>query len=195
MNRVERQRLLREKLGRLALDPIARRLLKNYRKFGPPAAEVFTQADDGTGRVRYYDVFSARLWCCGQPIVPVAFDWSLVAALEARGAIDQSHIAGKEFPAEAAPVIICREAFRDEGVLIDGAHRYVLFARDRISRGLASQDCVIPAYVLEPNQWRQFVVPPKIADAFCYGEQTASSLPSEIVSRAPSPSPKRPSNI
>ena len=164
-------RLRAEMLGRLASHPVAKRLLANYRKYGRAGAEIYTQHDDGTGNPRYFDVLTARLWCDKRKqIEPLEFSEDLVRELSSNGGIDLEHLASKQFDKEVAPVIFLRGATIG-GLLIDGAHRYVAFARDAQKRGIRDSIRWVPAYILDPQDWKRFVVPPAVAKAFQFDSQ------------------------
>ena len=164
----------------MASNQISRRLLSNYQKYGREGAEIFTQEDDGTGKARYYDVFSARLWCSEycKPVA-LAIDPYLALRLEESGSLDPRHLATEQFDQDVAPVIVCRKASPSGDQLIDGAHRYVAFVRELREKGLEDSHACVPAYVLEPVVWKRFVIPFSVAKAFRLDGQIGSTNSSD----------------
>ncbi len=167
MNRADRRKLRAEKLGKVSSHPVAKRLLSNYEKYGRISAEFYTQYDDGSGKPRYFDVFSAKLWCSRhKAIVPVIIDQAFVEELCRNGSINSEHLEMIEFTQEVAPVIFLNGATNNGQILLDGAHRYVAFAREIKDKELEDSVRMIPAYILEPKEWKQFVIPQAVAEAF-----------------------------
>ena len=166
LNRTEKRRLGKELLGPVASHPVSRRLLSNYQKYGRQAAEIFTQHDDGTGKARYYDVFSARVWCSAncQPVA-LTLGTDLMFDLATKST-DKYHLLTKQMDQDAEPIIVCRQASPSGDQLIDGAHRCVAFLSELRAKGFEGAQIKIPAYVLEPPQWNKFVIPLAVAKAF-----------------------------
>ena len=128
LNRNERRRQRASVLGRFASHPTAKRLLANYQRYGREAAEIYIQNDDGSGIPRYFDVFSAKLWCAKhRRIEALEIDQKLVKELTSNGAIDFEHLRSKKFDEDVAPIIFLLDATIAGGLLLDGAHRYVAF--------------------------------------------------------------------
>ena len=172
MNRSERRKRRANVLGRVASHPSAKRLLSNCQRFGREASEIYIQHDDGSGAPRYFDVFSARLWCAKQrPIEALEIDHSLVLELCSNGAIDFEHLKSLRFDRDVAPIIFLLEATVGGGLLLDGAHRYVAFAQEVQSTEIGGVSRQVPAYILTPKDWKKFVVPPAVAEAFQFAEQ------------------------
>lgn len=177
MNRNERRRQRASVLGRFASHPTAKRLLENYQRYGREAAEIYIQNDDGSGIPRYFDVFSAKLWCAKyRRIEALEIDQKLVKELSSNGAVDFEHLKSKKFDEDVAPIIFLLEATIAGGLLLDGAHRYVAFAEKVQELEMAEFTRKVPAYVLEPKDWKKFVVPPLVAEAFQFSNQSRSVL-------------------
>ncbi|RYG57554.1 MAG: hypothetical protein EON56_02275 [Alphaproteobacteria bacterium] len=166
MNRKERRPEGAVLFGSLASHPAVKRMIASCRRIGAPSPEIFTQHDDGTGKPRYFDVISARLWCdAHKPIEALDMDFDTVRELVSSGRIDPVHLARQRFDQEVAPVIFLRRATAGGGLLLDGAHRYVAFAHELMAKGLESTVNVVPAYLLEPVEWEKFILPAAVARA------------------------------
>lgn len=55
--------------------------------------------------------------------------------------------------------------------ILDGAHTYVAMALGATASGLAGQPVPIPAFLLEPDQWKRFVIPHHIAKALNFDKR------------------------
>ena len=147
--------------------------MSNYQRFGREAAEIYIQHDNGCGDERYFDVFSAKLWCAKEkPIEALEIDHSLVQELCSNGAIDFEHLKSLRFDRDVAPIIFLLEATVGGGLLLDGAHRYVAFAQEVQSTEVGGLIRHVPAYILTPKGWKKFVVPAAVAEAFQFAVQS-----------------------
>lgn len=166
--RNERRQALK-RLGKTVLhDPATKRMLRNRRSRDDGATEVYiVDPLDGSGR-RFFDVCAMRKWCKSN-LEPLAapIDMGRVERLLESGAVDAEHIRNHTIIREPEPIIICRDgAGPGEDQIVDGSHRFVAFA---MAAALANRlDMLVPAYLLMPDQWRQFLVPAHVAEAFAF---------------------------
>lgn len=120
--------------------------------------QIYKQEDDGTGKSRHFDV-SAMLKWAKQNVNP-----SLIKPDEERAAwmldndvVNIDHVAVVGIKSEYLPIVICRGAsVTGEDLIVDGNHRYVAFTHLALK---SKSDLLMEAFFLEPQQWKQFVVP------------------------------------
>lgn len=166
-NRNER-RANKKALGKGILDhPAVKRFRRNMKRVGREALEVYRIDGDTPDQHVYFDVFSMREWSIANlEIVGMPLDWERAEQLVASGAVDRDHIAGHTIQTHAQPIIVGRQAAGDDGdQILDGAHTYVALALAATAAGQGGQPVPVPTYLLEPDQWRQFVIPNRVAKA------------------------------
>lgn len=172
MSRNER-RLAKKAIGKGVLNhPVAKRMERNIKRYGKEATEVYRLDGATPDDNLYFDVFSMREWAAVNcQIVPLAYDWDRAARLLEREAVSFEHIRDHTIKGNLRPVIIGRNAAGPgEDQMLDGAHRYIAAGAAATAAGLNGTVFPIPAYVLEPDEWRQFLVPLHIAKAFHFDE-------------------------
>ncbi len=120
--------------------------------------EVFRLDDDGSGRAVSFDIQSMKRWAAQRLNVEhLAIDWKRVDRLATNGTVNPDHIFDHTIHQKLEPIIICRDAGGPrEDVIVDGNHRYVAFAL--ATKALGLNGLCIPAYILQPEQWRRFVI-------------------------------------
>jgi hypothetical protein len=166
-SRTER-RLNRKSWGKGIIDhPSMRRMSRNAKRAGRAAFEVYRIDGDLPKQHAYFDVFSMREWAEKQVVrVVTLLDWERAARLIQSGVVDKARIADHTLQTDIRPVIIGRDAAGPgDDQLLDGAHTYVAVALAATASGQQGQPTPLHAYILEPTQWRQFLIPNHVAKA------------------------------
>lgn len=174
--RNERRQALKQ-LGKTVLhDPATQRMLRNRRLRDDGATEIYIVDPMDGGERRYFDVCAMRKWCKSnlQPLA-APIDMARVERLLESGAVDAAHIRNHTIMRDPEPIIICRDgAGPGEDQIVDGSHRFVGFA---MAAALANRlDLLVPAYLLMPDQWRPFLVPARVAQAFKFDADLKGAL-------------------
>ena len=162
------RRLNKKATGKGILEhPAVKRFRRNLKRVGREALEVYRIDGDTPDQHVYFDVFSMREWSIANvEKVASPLDWDRAEQLVASGAVDREHITTHTIQNDARPIIVGRLAAGEDGdQILDGAHTYVAMAMAATASGQAGQSVPIPTYLLEPDQWRQFVIPNHIARA------------------------------
>lgn len=168
MNRIEK-RLAKKAIGKRILNhPVAKRMEKNIKRHGLTATEVYRLDGDTPDEARYFDVFSMREWATQNcEVVPLAYDWDRANRLLDRDAVSFDHIRDHTVKNNLSPVIIGRHAAgQGEDQMLDGAHRYIAAGVAAVAAGMEGEVFPIPAYILQPDEWSQFLIPLEVAKAF-----------------------------
>ena len=149
-------RLAKKRIKKRLRDPLLCRFAINEIKRGKKTEVHRMEGEAGQNPV-FFDVSSMREWAtqnCRIMLVPVEYDRA--DRLVKDGAVDLDYVYNKVLHMEPEPIIVCRGAAGENGdQLVDGAHRYVAFC-------IASADLAlkppISAYVLEKEEWEQFIL-------------------------------------
>ena len=92
-------------------------------------------------------------------------NYEVAARLVKDATVDPDYIAEHTLRTKLEPIIICRYVFGGNQV-VDGSHRFVAFCAECAMWQLSG--AYFPAYVLEPDEWQQFVIPEPVARACRY---------------------------
>lgn len=147
--------------------PVAKRIARNLRQVGAAATEIYRIDGDTQDQHVYFDVYSMRTWAI-KNLEPATMpmDWQRAEDLIKSGAVDRHRIIDHTVQQAARPVIVGRDAAGPgNDQILDGAHTYVAMALGATASGLGGQPVPVAAYLLEPDQWKQFVIPNHIAKA------------------------------
>lgn len=171
------RRQLRKQLGsRVMQHPYMKRMKRNLREGGIAATEVYRLDGATPDQHRYFDVYSMRKWThANVKLVGTFLNWDRADHLITSGAVDPNRIRDHTINQQMEPVIIGVGAC-DNGSdqVLDGAHRYVAYALAAVSQGFQGVPLPMPAYFLEPGQWRQFLIPSFIAKALRFDDNYVS---------------------
>lgn len=167
-NRNER-RQLKKGIGRRVLDhPVMKRMKRNLREGGGEAATEVYRLNGPTPKEHlYFDVYSMRMWAIeyAEQVVS-SLCWERVERMISSGAVDPQRIMTHTMHREMDPIIIGVDAAgAGEDHILDGAHRFVAYALAASSAGLVGQPLPLPAYLLKPDEWREFLIPHFVAQA------------------------------
>lgn len=168
MNSRNERRINRKSFGKGVLDhPVMKRIHRNLKRVGREALEVYRVDGETPDQHVYFDVFSMREWAIANvKVEAMDMDWERAEHLVTTGAVDRQHIAEHTVQTEARPIIVGRNAAREgNDQILDGAHTYVAIALAASASGRAGQPVPVPAYLLQPDQWRRFLIPSRIAKA------------------------------
>ncbi|MBI0477026.1 hypothetical protein D9601_16870 [Sphingomonas sp. MA1305] len=126
----------------------------------PEVDEVFRLEDDGTGQPLYFDVRALRAWTkANLETKSLAVEPGRAQRFIESGQVDLDHVMASTIRQQPDPVILCRHAAGPgEDAIVDGAHRYVAAAIGIAM--ISGRTAGYHAYVLEPEQWRPFVLSP-----------------------------------
>ncbi len=126
----------------------------------PEVDEVFRLDDDGTGNPLYFDVRALREWTkANLETVSLAVEPARAQRFIETGQVDLDHVMGITVRQQPDPIILCRHAAGpNEDAIVDGAHRYVAAAIGVAM--ISTRTAGYHAYILEPEQWRPFVLSP-----------------------------------
>lgn len=158
--RCERQRE-KTKIKKKLCNPIVRRLLKNEFDRGT-GTEVYRLDDDGTGKPMFFDISSMRKWAtenCETFALPI--DFERASRLVKSGAVEPDHICDHTLHNDLTPIILCSGLLGGDQI-VDGAHRYVAMCA---GAAMFKLNPPVPGYVLQPHEWRPFVIPNGVAQA------------------------------
>ena len=124
----------------------------------PEVDEVYRLDDDGTGKPLYFDVRALRAWTrTNMETISLAIEPARAQRFLETGQVDLDHVMRTTIRQEPEPIILCRHAAGPgEDAIIDGAHRYVAAAIGVAM--ISTRTAGYHAYVLEPEQWRPFVL-------------------------------------
>lgn len=167
------RRQLKKELGpRVMQHPYVKRLKRNIREAGKAATEVYRLNGPTPDQHRYFDVYTMQKWT-HEHLRPIGtfLNWDRAEYLITSGAVDPDRIRDHTIQHEMEPIIIGVGACHNgEDQILDGAHRYVAYALSATQAGLQGVPLPLPAYVLEPGQWRQFLIPPFVVRALRFDE-------------------------
>lgn len=158
--RKERQQE-KTRLKKKLRNPLVRRLLKSEMQRGS-GTEVYRLDDDGTGNPMYFNISAMRPWAeenCEIFAMPIDFDRA--TRLVESGAIEPDHMMNHTIQNDLKPLLVCR-GVNNADQIVDGAHRYVALCFGAAQFNINPP---VPAYVLQPDEWRQFVLPRAVARA------------------------------
>ena len=96
---------------------------------------------------------------CETFAMPVDFDRA--AELISSGAVEPDHIRDHTLRTQLTPIIVCRGILGGDRI-VDGAHRYVAMCA---GAAMYKLNIAIPGFVLQPEEWKQFVIPGGVAAA------------------------------
>jgi hypothetical protein len=167
------RRQRKKQLGRRVLDhPVTKRMKRNLREGGKAATEVFRLEGETPERHLYFDVYSMKKWAeaHGQLVVSTLC-WDRVNRMRSNGAIDEDRLANHTTKQQMEPIIIGIDAAGPgEDQILDGSHRFFAYAMAASAAGMEGAPLPLPAYALEPAEWRQFLIPRFIAKAMRFDE-------------------------
>lgn len=145
--------------------PAMKRMNRNMKRAGRDALEVYRVDGETPEQHVYFDVFSMRDWAQAHSTVEAMdMDWERAKHLVTTSAVDRHHIAKHTVETKLRPIIVGRGAAREgNDQILDGAHTYVAIALAAVASGRAGQPVPVPAYLLQPDQWRRFVIPNHVA--------------------------------
>lgn len=180
ISRNERRQLKRQLGVRVLQHPYVKRIQRNLKEAGDAATEVYRLDGDSPADHVYFDVYSMRKWALANvELVMTSLDWSRVHHLVESGAVDAERLFNHTIQHKMDPVII-GVSVCDNGsdLILDGTHRYVAYALQAASSGFEGLPLPLPAYFLEPSQWRRFVIPNFIANALEFDRAYPDYAPS-----------------
>lgn len=130
----------------------------------PDIDEVFRLDDDGTGNPIFFDVRPLRAWAkTNLQAQPLRVEPSRAQHFIETGQVELDHLMQRTIRQQHEPIIVARQAGGPgEDAIIDGAHRYVAAALG--ASMISTKPVGYDAYVLEPEQWRPFVLSPERLD-------------------------------
>lgn len=149
------------KIKKKLRNPLVRRILKDELQRGT-GTEVYRLDDDGTGNPMYFNISAMREWAeknCETFAMPVDFDRA--SRLIESGAVEPEHIRDHTIRTELKPIIVC-QGLLDGDQIVDGAHRFVAMCAGAAMFNISPP---VPGYVLQPDEWRPFVIPASVARA------------------------------
>ncbi|WP_139383947.1 hypothetical protein [Novosphingobium mathurense] len=149
-----------------------KRMRINLREAGDAATEVYRLERQSPEEHLYFDVYTMRKWTLGNlSVVGTFLDWGRADHLITSGAVDPDRIKDHTILATPEPIIIgVNVCGPGNDQVLDGAHRYVTCALAAAAMGLQGQPVPMPAYFLEPEQWKKFLIPNFIAKALRFDE-------------------------
>jgi hypothetical protein len=156
------RRLERKKIKKQVRNPILRRLLRNELE-SSRGSEIYRLDDDGTGQPMYFDICAMREWAKGNlEVFAMPPDLDRARRLIESGAVEFDHIRNHTIQTDLTPILVCRHgAGPGQDQIVDGAHRFVALC---MGAAMLEQMLPIPIYLLEPDQWRRFVIPRHVAE-------------------------------
>lgn len=149
-------------------DPSIQRMMLNLSSgAGEAATEVYRLDGKTPDKNLYFDVFSMREWAAiNAEKVMSTICWDRVKRLVSNGAIDVDRLMNHTVNEKMEPIIIGADvAGPDNDQILDGAHRMVAYALAAASAGLEGAPLPLPAYFLQPDEWKQFLIPTIVAKA------------------------------
>ena len=160
--RYERRKKRRELQAKLK-DPRVRKILVEEFKRGGAGTETYTVTNSDTGERIYFNVSLMRDWAkANLEIVPTPPNLEVAERLVNDQTVDPDYIVERTLQTKPEPIIICRDVFGGDQV-VDGSHRFVAFCAGCVMWHLT--DVYFPAYVLQPDEWKQFVIPDTVVRA------------------------------
>lgn len=159
--RYHRRRAKRELTWKLSIQTV-RDILRAELETGQPT-EVYRLEQMDNGEPRYFNVSAMRPWVEANieaGLFPL--DYERAERLIETGAVDIDHLRNHTIQTELKPIIVCREGGGPASdQIVDGAHRFVALHMGAAMLGLGGG---VPGYLLYPQDWRQFVIPAKVAE-------------------------------
>ncbi len=149
------------KIKKKLRNPLVRKILKDEIERGTET-EVYRLDDDGTGNPMFFNISAMRKWAeqnCETFAMPVDFDRA--SRLIESGAVEPNHIRDHTIHTELKPIIVCQGLVGGDQI-VDGAHRFVAMCAGSAKFNL---NPLIPCYVLQPNEWKPFVIAVSVARA------------------------------
>jgi hypothetical protein len=150
-----------------------RQLVLDELKNGSAGTEVYRLDDDGTGKPMFFNITAMREWAeQNLEIFMMPPDFSRAERLIESGAVDRDHIMNHTVRTKPKPMLVCRGLLGGDQI-VDGAHRFVA-----LCMGVAMfrvEGAGLPGYVLMPDQWQKFVIPPAVARICKFGEDQSSA--------------------
>lgn len=142
-------------------NPHLRRIVLAEIQNGGAGTEVYRLDDDGTGQPMFFNITEMRKWA-EVNLEPLMMppDFPRAERIIASGAVDPDHLMNHTIMTEPKPILVCQGLLNGDQI-VDGAHRFVA-----LCMGAAFYDVGpvgLPGYVLAPDQWRKFVIPPEVA--------------------------------
>ncbi|MCP3728907.1 hypothetical protein M9978_00545 [Sphingomonas sp. MG17] len=159
--RYDRRKAKRElnwKLSNQTVQKILRAELEAGR-----GTEIYRLERTDNGEPRYFNISAMRPWVeANIEVGAFPLDYERAARLIQTGAVDMDHLENHTIQTELKPIIVCREGGGPaQDQIVDGAHRFVALHMGAAAFGLGGG---IPGYLVYPADWKQFLVPPKIAE-------------------------------
>ena len=123
-----------------------------------PNPQIYRQDDDGTGQPRYYDIGAMVRWAQENVETQlIKTDSKRASRLVENLEVDPDYVKKLLSQKGFDPILICSKAVNGAGhQIVDGNHRYVASCFEAERKNTIE---LIPAYILEPEEWIQFVVP------------------------------------
>jgi hypothetical protein len=142
-------------------NPHIRQIVMGELRNGGAGTEVYRLDDDGTGRPIFFNITAMRAWAEENlEIFWMPPDLPRAQRIIESGAVDRDHMMNHTVMNEPKPILVCRGLLGGDQI-VDGAHRFVLLCVGVATFGV--EGAGLPGYVLMPDQWRKFVIPPDIA--------------------------------
>lgn len=167
------RRELKRQLGSKVMQhPYMKRMKRNLKEAGKLATEVYRLDGETPDGHLYFDVYTMRKWTMAKVnVVGTFLNWERAEHLVTSGAVDPEWIRDHTISRTMEPVIIGVGACANgSDQVLDGAHRYVAYALAATAMGLQGAPLPMPAYFLEREQWRRFLIPNFIAKALGFDE-------------------------
>lgn len=146
-------------------NPIVRKLLEREIQRGS-GTEVYRFDGIGDEGPTYFDISEMRSWAeANSEIYRLPVDLDRAQELVTSGAVEMDHVMNHTIKNELQPILICAQLAGGDRI-VDGAHRFVAFclgAAALMQEGRAVLNVGIAGYVLQPDQWRPFVIPTSVA--------------------------------
>ena len=161
-SRYERRKKRREIRSKLK-DPRVRKMLGDELRRGGKGTETYTVTHADTGEQIYFNISDMREWAeANLQVVPAAPNYEVAMRLVGDETVNPDYIAEHTLQTKPKPIIICRYVFGGDQV-VDGSHRFVAFCAGCAAWNLT--DVYFPAYILQPDEWQQFVIPDSVVRA------------------------------
>jgi hypothetical protein len=123
-----------------------------------PENQVFRLDDDGSGKPRYFYIPPMEDYARRNlPISLLKADCDRAKNMLDAGVVNAEYVIELTGRDALGPILLCVGAGKDGGdLIVDGNHRYVAWTLALHERG---GEMVVPAFVLEQEEWADFVVP------------------------------------
>ncbi|MFV0623782.1 hypothetical protein ACBY01_07205 [Sphingomonas sp. ac-8] len=172
--RYERRKAKKSVDQRAWNHPSMRRIRRNMLASGSRAAtEVYRLEGKTPEDHTYFDIFSMRAWAlenAQEVITPLP--WDRAERLIATGAVDPNRIQDHTIRTQYHPIIIgIGAAGPGNDQILDGAHRVVALCLGAAANGMEGAPLPVPAYVLQPDEWRRFLIPRFVAKALGFDRE------------------------